>query len=334
MLFSRTPTQPTARPGATTDGRAAEELIAVEVAGLVKRFRGRCVVDELSFSVRRGELFALVGPNGAGKTTTVETLEGYHAPDEGRVRVLGQDPRRGGRALRSRIGVMLQDGGLYPALRPPEILSLFASYYEAPLDPESLLRAFGLTPSRRTPYRRLSGGERQRLSLAAAIIGRPEVLFLDEPTAGMDPQARQHTWSIIREQQARGVTVLLTTHHMDEVERLADRVAVINRGRLLALDTPAGLRRAGAAGTRTLRLRAHDGLQPEALDGLRTVQNVRADGSGGLLAETDIPAEALVELTRWARDAGVALTQLTVGDTSLEDAYLRLIGGDGEERPA
>ncbi len=298
----------------------------LEVDGVVKRFGGRTVIDGLTFSVRRGEVFTLLGPNGAGKTTTLEMLEGYQAPDGGRVRVLGEDPQRGGRALRARLGVMLQEGGIYPTLRPPEVLRLFAHYYENPLDPEDLLQTVGLEASRRTPFRRLSGGEKQRLSLAAALIGRPEVLFLDEPTAGMDPHARQATWALIREQQERGVTIMLTTHYLDEAERLADRVAIIDHGRLLALDTPFGLRNAGTAGTRTLRLRLRDPLDPAALAGVGALRNVHTEGPGMLIAETDRPADALAEVTAWARDAGVALTELVVGDASLEDAFLRLTG--------
>jgi len=297
----------------------------LELDGLVKRFGGRAVVDGLTFGVGRGEVLALLGPNGAGKTTTVETLAGYHAPDVGRVRVLGEDPRHGGPELRARIGMMLQEGGIYPGLRPPEVLRLFAGYYAAPRNPEELLAVVGLEDVRRTPYRRLSGGEKQRLSLAAALIGRPQVLFLDEPTAGMDPQARQVTWALIRTEQQRGVSILLTTHFLDEAERLADRVAIINHGRLLALDTPAGLRTATAGETRRLRLRAAHPIAPSALAGLKTVTRVEPDGPDVLLIDLVAPADALVELTTWARDNGVTLTELTMGDRTLEDVFLRLV---------
>jgi len=303
----------------------------VEVRGLSKRLGARQVLDGLSFTVERGEVFALVGSNGAGKTTTIETLEGYHVPDTGEVRVLGEEPRRAGRRLRARIGVMLQEGGLYPALSAREILRLFARYYAAPLDPDALLDTVGLAGAGKTPYRRLSGGEKQRLSLAAALIGRPDLLFLDEPTTGMDPGARQITWSLIREHQARGVTVLLTSHQMDEVERYADRVAVIDGGRLLALDTPLALRNADVAGIRTIRVRTRVPTAAAALAGLPSILSACADGPSTLFAETAAPAHALVELTGWARDADVELVELTVGDASLEDAVLRLTAAVAEK---
>ncbi len=214
---------------------------AIVVQGLTKRYDGRPAVDDLSFQVGRGELFALLGPNGAGKTTTVEILEGYRTPDDGRVRVLGLEPAREGAKLKPRMGLMLQDGGVYPAIRPLEALRLFASFYANPADPVELLGMVGLEDAARTRYRQLSGGQKQRLSLALALIGRPELVFLDEPTASMDPQARRATWEIVRRLQAEAVTVLLTTHFMEEAERLADRVAILHRGRLVALDSPAAL---------------------------------------------------------------------------------------------
>jgi ABC-2 type transport system ATP-binding protein len=190
------------------------------------------------FDVGRGEIFALVGPNGAGKTTTVEMLEGYRKPDAGSVRVLGLDPVADGRALRPRIGVMLQEGGLYPGLRPLEVLRLFAAFYDNPRPPEELLDLVGLGDTRRTVVRRLSGGQKQRLSLACALVGRPELVFLDEPTAGMDPQARATTWDLVRELRAGGTTIVLTTHLLDEAEQLCDRVAIVVAGRVAALGTP------------------------------------------------------------------------------------------------
>src|SRR5215471_2061769 len=205
---------------------------AIVVAGLKKSYGSTRAVDGVSFDVGRGEVFGLLGPNGAGKTTTVETLEGYRTPDAGAVRVLGLDPVREARALRPRIGVMLQEGGLYPRLKPLELLRLFAAYYDDPESPEALLDTIGLRDSADTPVRRLSGGQAQRLSLACALIGRPEVVFLDEPTAGMDPHARATTWQLVEDMKARGVTVLLTTHAMDEAEHLCDRVAIIAGGKL------------------------------------------------------------------------------------------------------
>ena len=214
---------------------------AISVAGLEKRYDTTVAVAGLDFEVAPGEVFGLLGPNGAGKTTTVEILEGYRRPDAGAVRVLGLDPVADGEALRPRIGVMLQEGGLYPGLRPRELLALFAAYYDDPDDPDALLDLVGLRDSVRTYVRRLSGGQAQRLSLACALVGRPEVLFLDEPTAGMDPHARATTWQLVRDLRARGTTVLLTTHAMDEAEQLCDRVAIISAGRLAAIGSPAEL---------------------------------------------------------------------------------------------
>ncbi|HEY5172103.1 MAG TPA: ABC transporter ATP-binding protein, partial [Acidimicrobiia bacterium] len=216
---------------------------AISVVGLAKHYGGVRAVDGLSFDVARGEVFGLLGPNGAGKTTTVETLEGYRKPDVGTVRVLGLDPVRDAAALRPRIGVMLQEGGLYPGLKPLELLRLFAAYYDDAESPEVLLDTVGLRDTAATSVRRLSGGQAQRLSLACALIGRPEVVFLDEPTAGMDPHARATTWQLVRDLRDRGVTVLLTTHAMDEAEQLCDRVAIVTGGRLAALGSPAELTR-------------------------------------------------------------------------------------------
>jgi ABC-2 type transport system ATP-binding protein len=210
---------------------------AIEVAALEKRYGPTVAVDGISFSIASGEVFGLLGPNGAGKTTTVEILEGYRRADAGDVRVLGVDPWRDGSALRPRIGVMLQEGGLYPGVRPLEALQLFASFYDDPDEPERLLTLVGLDDSRHTLVRRMSGGQQQRLSLALALIGKPHLVFLDEPTAGMDPHARSTTWSMIRELRDRGTTVVLTTHAMAEAEQLCDRVGIIDHGKLLALGT-------------------------------------------------------------------------------------------------
>ena len=231
-------------PTAITPDTAPREL-AVVADGLEKRYGATRAVDGVRFEVARGEIFALVGPNGAGKTTTVEMLEGYRRPDGGTVRVLGLDPVDDGAALRPRIGVMLQEGGLYPGLRPLEVLRLFAAFYENPEQPEALLERVGLLDQRRTIVRRLSGGQKQRLSLACALVGRPELVFLDEPTAGMDPQARATTWELVRDLRARGTTIMLTTHLLDEAEQLCDRVAIIVAGKVAALGTPRELMNSG-----------------------------------------------------------------------------------------
>src|SRR5262249_26521906 len=216
---------------------------AIVVSGLTKIYGGRAVIHELSFGVQPGEIFALLGPNGAGKTTTVEILEGYRAPDTGSVRVLGLDPLRQAAALKPQIGVMLQQDGVYPSLKAGEVLTLFAQFFADPEDPRELLRTVGLAEDAGTRCRQLSGGQKRRLALALALVGRPRLVFLDEPTTGMDPQARRATWDMIRGLKERGATVLLTTHFMDEAERLADRIAILDSGSLIALDTPAGLMR-------------------------------------------------------------------------------------------
>src|SRR5258708_4839045 len=245
---------------------------AISVVGLAKHYGPTRAVDGLSFDVARGEVFGLLGPNGAGKTTTVETLEGYRTPDLGTVRVLGLDPVGDAAALRPRIGVMLQEGGLYPGLKPLELLRLFAAYYDDAESPETLLDTVGLSDAARTSVRRLSGGQRQRLSLACALIGRPEVVFLDEPTAGMDPHARATTWQLVRDLRDRGVTVLLTTHAMDEAEQLCDRVAIVTRGKLPPLGSPAELTRHAVS----------DEIWFAAAPGLDVLAIARALGLSGL----------------------------------------------------
>src|SRR5215472_5224383 len=224
--------------------RPMTDTPAVEVRDLVKNYGGRSVVDGLSFSVEQGEVFALLGPNGAGKTTTVEILEGYRRADAGFVRVLGLDPSRQGSDLKPNIGLMLQQGGLFPQITAREALRLFAAFYPEAEDPDALLDQLQLREAANTRFRQLSGGQKQRLSLGLALVGKPRLVFLDEPTAAMDPQARRDTWSIIRSLRDRGTTVLLTTHFMDEAEQLANRVAIVDRGRLVALDSPTRLRHA------------------------------------------------------------------------------------------
>ncbi len=197
---------------------------AVEVRDLEKRYGTVTAVAGLSLTAAAGQVLAILGPNGAGKTTTVEICEGYRRPDAGTVRVLGLDPVADARRLRPRVGVMLQGGGGYPGARAGEMLRLLAAYAADPLDPDALMERLGLTGAANTAYRRLSGGQKQRLSLAMAVVARPELVFLDEPTAGLDPQARHATWDVVRQLRLDGVTVVLTTHYMEEAERLADQV--------------------------------------------------------------------------------------------------------------
>jgi len=303
---------------------------AIEVAELEKRYGDVRAVAGLSLTVEAGEVFGLLGPNGAGKTTTVEILEGYRRPDQGTVRVLGLDPIHDGVRLRPQIGVMLQEGGIYPGVRPLEALRLFAAYYDEPADPEALLEQVGLSDARGTLVRRLSGGQQQRLSLALALIGRPGLVFLDEPTAGMDPHARATTWELVRTLRDSGVTVLLTTHAMDEAEQLCDRVGIIVHGHLVTCGTPAEL---------TLDA-ANDETRFSAAPGLDRVSLARALGAdpGAVLEER--PGEYVValeatpavvaDLAVWLRDHDVRLGELRAGRRTLEEVFLRVTS---EARP-
>ncbi len=299
---------------------------AIDVTALEKRYGATRAVDGLSFSIATGEVFGLLGPNGAGKTTTVEILEGYRRADAGEVRVLGVDPWRDGAELRPRIGVMLQEGGLYPGVKPLEALQLFASYYDDPDDPERLLQLVGLDDSRHTLVRRMSGGQQQRLSLALALIGKPKLVFLDEPTAGMDPHARATTWTMIRELRDRGTTVVLTTHAMDEAEHLCDRVGIIDHGRLVACDTPKELTTHAAAEETTFT--TVTGLDVDTLAtrlGLATgaAREVRP---GDYLVEATATPDLLAAVTAWLAEQGALLSELRAGRRSLEDVFLRLTG--------
>ena len=301
---------------------------ALEVKNLVKAYGAKRAVDGLSLSVSRGAVFALLGPNGAGKTTTIEICEGFRRADSGAVRVLGLDPVADAPRLRPRVGVMLQDGvGGYTAASALELLRLFAAYAAHPHDPAALLGTVGLGEVARTPVKRLSGGQRQRLSLAMALVARPELVFLDEPTAGMDPQARRGTWDLIRKLQADGVTVVLTTHFLDEAEQLADSVAVMDGGRIVAAGSPAELTRAGAEGQ--IRFHAPAGLRLVSLvaalpEGTRVIE----EESGRYLVTGDVNPQLLATLTAWCAGQGVLAERLSVERRSLEDVFLELTGRD------
>jgi ABC-2 type transport system ATP-binding protein len=223
---------------------------AIEVQGLTKQYAGTTVVRDVSFTVERGEIFGIIGPNGAGKTTTVECIEGLRRPDAGYISVLGLDPGRDRDQLRERLGVQLQDAELPERLRVGEALRLYSSFYSAPADWRALMETLGLTAKEKTPFGKLSGGQRQRLTIALALVGQPEVVVLDELTTGLDPQARRDTWALIEGARDRGTTIVLVTHFMEEAERLCDRIAVIDSGRIVALDTPAAL--AAGAGQASL----------------------------------------------------------------------------------
>jgi ABC-2 type transport system ATP-binding protein len=301
---------------------------ALEVRDLVVRYGTVTAVNGLSLSGSAGEVTAVLGPNGAGKTTTIETLEGYRTPTSGTVRVLGLDPVADRPAVRSRIGVMLQSGGVYPTMSAAEAVGLFAAYYPSPLQPDTLLERVGLTAVARRPWRRLSGGEQQRLSLALALVGRPDVAFLDEPTAGVDPGGRIVIREVIRELKDRGVAVLLTTHELDEAARLADRVVIVDRGMVVAAGTPTELTTSG--GGTDIRFGAPPGIDVTALGqriGVRVVEvqpgEYRVDGASS--------PERIAALTTWLAEHDLALADLRAERQTLEDVFLRLTGASDAE---
>jgi ABC-2 type transport system ATP-binding protein len=333
-------------------GAAAE--VAVEVRGLVKRYDGRAVVDGLDLVAHPGAVTAVLGPNGAGKTTTIECCEGLRSPDGGTVRVLGRDPVADARALRPRVGVMLQDGGLPTGVRALELLRHVAAMYATPRPVDELAERLGLHGFARTTVRRLSGGQRQRVALAAAVVGRPDVVFLDEPSAGMDPQSRRAVWDLVRELRADGVAIVLTTHLMDEAADLADQVHIVDHGRLIASGSVRELTD-GDAGPGTVRIEAAPGLD---LTGLLATLNptptpssagyvpgqqapsppipsTQRGGEGWGAAESEpgvytvtgpVDAAALAAVTAWLADRGVLARSVTTGRRTLEDVFLDLTG--------
>jgi ABC-2 type transport system ATP-binding protein len=306
---------------------------AVVVTALRKAYGAVAAVRDVSFAVERGQIFALLGPNGAGKTTTLEICEGFRARDAGQVEVLGYDPgdRGTGRALRERIGIVLQDIAVEPYLTVRETVARNAGYYPAPRDVDEVIGLVGLTGQRRQKVRALSGGQKRRLDLALGLIGRPDLLFLDEPTTGFDPTARREAWQLIRELKGSGTTILLTTHYMEEAQALADRVALISGGRIVAEGTPADIGGRDRASTR-IRFALPAGLTVADLPppaALAVTSAATLDGDGLVTVETAEPTQSLHELTGWALRHGAALGRLTVDRPSLEDVYLRLTSGVG-----
>jgi ABC-2 type transport system ATP-binding protein len=292
-----------------------------------KRYGSTVAVSALDLDVARAEVLALLGPNGAGKTTTVEMCEGFVRPDAGRIEVLGLDPVADNAQVRERIGVMLQGGGGYPAARAGEMLTLVASYSANPLDPAWLLDTLGLTDAARTTYRRLSGGQQQRLSLACAIVGRPELVFLDEPTSGMDAHARVVVWELIDALRRDGATVVLTTHQLKEAEELADRIVIIDHGSTVASGTPAELMRSGAEDQ--LRFSAPRKLDLSLLlSALPEGYRAREHSPGEYLVEGTIDPQVLATVTAWCARMNILTTDMRVEQRSLEDVFLELTGRD------
>jgi ABC-2 type transport system ATP-binding protein len=296
----------------------------IEISGLVKRYGTKTAVDGLDLTAGPG-ITAVLGPNGAGKTTTVEICEGYRRPDAGTVRVLGLDPVRQAAALRPRIGVMLQSGGVYSGARADEMLRHVAKLHGTPLDVDALIERLGLGSCGRTTYRRLSGGQQQRLALAMAVVGRPELVFLDEPTAGLDPQARRATWELVRDLRTDGVSVILTTHHMDEAEQLADAVAIVDTGRVIAQGTPEQLCRGGAENT--LRFTGRPGLDVASLLKALPPESTAAEVTpGAYRVAGTIDPQLLATVTSWCAQHGVMPDRISVERHTLEDVFLELTG--------
>jgi ABC-2 type transport system ATP-binding protein len=291
-------------------------------------YGAKVAVDGLDLTVQRGSITAVLGPNGAGKTTTLETCEGFRRPQQGTVRVLGLDPHRDRRALLPRVGVMLQSGGAWTGARAEEMLHHIAALHAHPLPVPLLVERLGLGDCGRTPYRRLSGGQQQRLSLAMAVIGRPELLFVDEPTAGMDPQARRDTWGLLEELRGDGVTTVLTTHYLEEAERLADQVHIIDRGRMIASGSPLDLTR--GTGTSTIRLVVTRPFPDHAPTSLQTMlgppTEVHAINEYSLLVTGPADASTLGKVSAWCEEVGVLPESLSLGQRTLEDVFLQITG--------
>jgi ABC-2 type transport system ATP-binding protein len=298
-------------------------MAVIEVANLHKRYGQQVAVDDVSFTVERGEIFGILGPNGAGKTTTVECVEGLRTADSGSISILGLDPRRDESELRRRVGVQLQKSELPEKMRVGEAMELFASFYPDPADGDKLLDDLGLTAKRKTPFSKLSGGQQQRLAIALALLGNPEIAFLDELTTGLDPQARRDTWELIEGIRQRGVTVVLVTHFMEEAERLCDRLALVDAGRVVAIDTPAGLVARVDGGGQRLRFRPSVAFEdrlltdlPEVTEVAHTASQVVVTGQGNLL---QVVSAALAS-------RNVVALDLRVEQTNLEDAFVALTG--------
>jgi ABC-2 type transport system ATP-binding protein len=298
-------------------------MSVIEVTNLHKRYGDTVAVDDVSFTVERGEIFGILGRNGAGKTTTVETIEGLRKPDRGTVRVLGLDPQHDRTGVAKKLGAQLQESQLQEKLKVSEAIDLYASFYDDPADGNALLEMLGIADKRNTQYRHLSGGQKQRLSIALALIGNPEIAVLDELTSGLDPQARRDTWDLIRGVRDRGVTIVLVTHFMDEAERLCDRLALIDRGKVAALDTPTGLVRQ-VDGEQRIRFRPSTEFADTMVTTVPGVSSVLRGDNGEVTVSGsgDIVGPVVQVLTQ----NQVVPTDLKVEQANLEDAFVALTG--------
>ncbi|NLE72488.1 MAG: ABC transporter ATP-binding protein [Actinomycetales bacterium] len=297
----------------------------IEVAGLRKTYGPKVAVDDVSLVVGRGEIVGILGPNGAGKTTTVECIGGLRVPDAGTVRVLGLDPRHDRAALRERLGLQLQESEMPAKITVREALDLYATFYANPADPGELIRDLGLADRATTQFRRLSGGQKQRLSVALALVGNPEVAILDELTTGLDPQARRETWGVIERIRERGVTILLVTHFMEEAERLADRVLLIDAGKVVAEGTPAQL--AARATAQTVRFSTAEPLPAGLLEQIPGVAAVTGDGTDYEVRGAEVAVDVVLAVT----GAGLRPQHLRVEQGSLEEAFVSIVGNGPKE---
>jgi ABC-2 type transport system ATP-binding protein len=297
--------------------------VVIEVEELVKTYPGITAVNHISFTVQQGEIFGMLGPNGAGKSTTIECLEGVRQPDNGRIRILALDPKKDGFKLRERIGIQFQSAALPDRLKVWEAIDLFATFYKRPLDYHQLLETMQLTEKRDAYLAKLSGGQKQRLFIALALVNQPELVFLDELTTGLDPQARRAMWSLVQEIRAQGKTIFLTTHFMEEAERLCDRVAIIDHGQIIALDTPQNLINALGSENRVVFATAQpvDAAALEAIPGVRRVEQIRDR------VVVYGPKDGLVGRVVNALEAnGIAFDSLQAEPPTLEDVFLSLTG--------
>jgi ABC-2 type transport system ATP-binding protein len=300
-------------------------MCVIEVKGLKKYYGDTKAIDGISFEVQQGEVFGFLGPNGAGKTTTIEIIEGYRKADEGHARVMGLDPGKKGHDIKERIGIMLQETALYENLRVVELLQLFASYYQHPVDIDRLLEMIGLEEKRRSFVRELSGGQRQRVVFVLSLINDPELLFLDEPTAGLDPQSRRAIWNWIGRAKEEGKTIFLTTHYIEETEALCDRVAIIDHGKIIALDTPKRLM-ANADAEQKIAFLIDGHIDTTGLERLPGVSQVLEEGQGEYSLYAAEVQPVLKSLILQAESNGFALRGLTIKGATLEDVFIQLTG--------